>query len=1659
LLSKINIMRKFFTLLLTLLIVLLCNQVKANDTLVRFGQNLGGAAQWSYKGGGTNLDAVPTWKTLAYAEPGWLTLRPQAFGFGANPPVRNTAIPEDATAGGGGISTARYPTLYFRKVVSVTAPQLTSYIDFILQAKFDDGIVVWVNGVEAYRNNMPTGTINYATLASSAIANNGADIYSSNIPKSLFVAGNNIIAVEIHQNSLTSTDLFFDFQLIGNTNAAGNTGRPFTVRYNNASEKGNILFVANNIITSSGAITTEVPPAGTATNNSNTGAYLDIDNTTTNLFNLGSSWKWRSTGAIPAANWNTTAYSDAAWAAGNGELGYGDGDEVTCIPYGCNGNVCNPTNSCNKYWTYYFRKTINITSLAGINQFLFNYKRDDGIVIYVNGTEILRENMPGGAIAYNTPASSDISNENAVVSYTLNGTSPFIIGNNTIAVEIHQSSQPSTDISFDMSLDMINSNGTFSSSSADLNLPSTCSEILFAGLYWGATLGGTNSPGWRVGHDTIKLKIPGASSYVNVVSSQTDLHDFGIPDAAQNHIGYSAFKDITALVNTTNANGTYTIANMVGPTGLNNCAGGWSIVIAYKDLSDPVTKNLVVFDGAQFVTSSSFVDVPFGGFQTPVVGPVTADFGVVCYDGDRNNADGFFFKQDSAAAGVYLDMSLPVNAISTSNSTGDSWNSTISYLNSVVTTRNPAHNNTLGFDADIIRLNNPLNANLNNNKTSARLRLNSAGEKYFLQVITSAISVATPTFRGGIVSTDLNGGANFAPGDSLRYVINWQNRGSDTAIKVYIVDTIPQNVTYKRNSLRIGAVAKTDAIGDDEAEWDSVGNRVVFRIGTGATPTVGGQVLPNPLTGNNGSVRFDVNAINICALLQCNASVSNRAYTYYTGKLSGNDFSDIIASGAAGCAAAGPILDTIIGACYSQKDTLLNNRCLGTAVVLPTGNYPGYTFYRNMPFIPANIFSPPNTPITTTGIYYAHIFTKDGCWDTVVLRVRIVNCLDIDDDNDGIPDYVETMNPLAFGDHDGDLIPNWNDVNYPGRVDYNGDGVDDRFDAAADADNDGVPNYYDSDFIFGGSYIDVNNDAVNDRYDTDLDGIINQFDADSDNDGIPDVTESYGVDTNGDGFIDNYTDTDGDGFSQNVDSSSGGTNGSGRGLDYVDFDKDGIPNALDSDSDNDGVPDIVEVLAADANNNGKVDGAFVDFDIDGFQDAVDGDADLVVGAENTANALLLTGVDVLPAIPNGRADDYPNKNKDRDFRPNAYDLDSDGDGIADVIEANLPDVNFNGLADGVPGTNGWSTTVSAMPALNLPNTDGIGNYDFLDIDSDEDGIPDNIEGQPTATYKLPLLTDADGDGLTLPYDNLPAAFGGAGIFVYDHDLDNTPDYKDLDTDADGLSDRVEGNDYNLNGIADDNVTPTGLDTDGDGLDNRYDSLNSVTNIKGTSYMMGLNGSFTGDATPGSRTTVQRTLVSQPDRDWRYSGYVLPVRFLKLTGLLQADKVLLNWSVIADKEVDHFEIERSNDNRNYLKTGTVSKIIRLNETENLAFTDDIANFNAEIIYYRIKVIGKAGEIQYSNILVIRNQQSKNRLTITPNPAQDFISIAFFAQKQSEITIRIIDKSGRTMMQKNQMVNKGNNTLYLYELNKYSNGVYIIQVFANNEILNERLVLIN
>ena len=1387
--------------------------------------------------------------------------------------------------------------------------------------------------------------------------------------------------------------------------------RPFTPRYSSPSVRGNIKFVANNIITTNGVITNEAPPGGSATNNSSYGVNIDIDNLTTTIIPWNSTWKFSDSGYAPGAGtWMNPGYADGGWisataglpAALQRDIGYGDGDEVTPYIYaGCGVRPAIQLPLCaTKYWTTYFRQQVNIPSVAAYGGFRINLHRDDGAVIYVNGTEVARSNMPAGAVIYTTPASAAV--DGATEDVTINiGTGAFINGINTIAVEIHQVNQTSSDISFRLELLGLSANSTFNSSSADLALNS-CSEILWAGLYWGSTLGGSSDNSWRTGHTSVLFKIPGAASYTTVTSSQTDLHD---SSAVNNHTGYQSFADVTSLINATNGIGTYTIANVCSPvsTGKNNQAAGWALVIVYRDPTT-IPRNLVVFDGFEIVSVNTQKDIPIAGFLTPLIGPVSCELGAVCYDGDRVSADGWFFKQDSAVAGTYTNLS---NA--GTNGNNDSWNSTISYLGSNVTTRNPAHANTLGFDADIIQLPNAGNSVLGNNKTSARIRISSpgGGENFFLQVVSSSISVSNPSFNLVKSATDLSGGS-WLPGDSLQYKLVNTNRGIDTSINTILIDTLPSTVIYKPGTLRINGVLKTDASGDDEAEYDAVAKRVIFRLGTGATSIIGGQVIPN----RADSVTFTVNAISSCQVLLCNNLASNQAVVTYAGKNSGQNLYDN--SGyfdAFGCFVEGPIVNTIVGTCTTLRDTSIVNQCPILSVILPASVYNGYSFYNALPFVAGNSYNPA-VPITTGGTYYAFYNAGAGCSDTVRFIVLIQPCPDIDDDDDGIPDYVESNGADAFGDSDSDGIPDFTDPSYPGFVDSNGDGV-------------------------------------NDNFDTDLDAIPNQLDLDSDNDGIPDVVEAGGVDQDGNGHIDNFTDTDNDGLSQNVDANNTGQAGSGNGLGLPDIDSDGVPNYIDLDSDNDGIPDVLEANGTDANNDGKIDG-YSDTDADGYSDNIDGDVGNNGISENSLITLLRTGADI---NGDGRTDSYPFRNFDNDSRANPYDLDSDNDGISDCREAGFADANSNGFSDGTKGADGWDDTIDALVVLTVRNTDGTYNPDYLDIDSDDDGIPDNVEGLPTLAYILPSGLDTDGDGIDNSYDGT-FGFGGNGVTPNDQDGDTTPDYRDSDTDNDGQSDLIEGNDFNMNGLPDDLVTLTGIDTDGDGLDNRFDNNNS--SIEGTSAYLGNGGSYAGDPTPGSTTIVQATIPGG-ERDWRIITFLLDAEFIEFTANRKGENVNLKWVVTCEKVIDHFDIERSIDGISFMKVaekagpGASCKATPFSYSDNILLAG-----NTNRYYYRITAITTNGYKKRSPLVQVIIKQSST-LVLSPNPANTRVYISLTTANETSSDVVILDGTGRVVIKQHQLLIKGYNSFSINGIERLPNGVYNVRISVEGEIINEKLVI--
>ncbi len=181
------------------------------------------------------------------------------------------------------------------------------------------------------------------------------------------------------------------------------------------------------------------------------------------------------------------------------------------------------------------------------------------------------------------------------------------------------------------------------------------------------------------------------------------------------------------------------------------------------------------------------------------------------------------------------------------------------------------------------------------------------------------------------------------------------------------------------------------------------------------------------------------------------------------------------------------------------------------------------------------------------------------------------------------------------------------------------------------------------------------------------------------------------------------------------------------------------------------------------------------------------------------------------------------RNTDGDSFEDWLDLDSDGDGLSDQLEAGDNDLATPAVDSDEDGTPDFQDLDSDNDGVDdsqeiagdgsTLDTDADGTADHLDDDSDDDGIPDSVElTRDSDNDGQPDLRSLDSDGDCIP-DALEA--GPNPTAPLDTDGDNSPDYRDLDSDNDGIPDKKE--DLNCNGILDPGESsPVRVDTDGDG---------------------------------------------------------------------------------------------------------------------------------------------------------------------------------------------------------------------------------------------------
>lgn len=397
-----------------LTILLLVNsffKVNAQTTLLPFGSN-----DWKFYVNASSPSEPPSSSTLDWKSPNYVTDNPNwrlsktaPLGYSStiinnivyyHSAFSNTDISLGDTINPGTNVNGKPLVTYYRK--TITVPNLANYTSFSLTSKRDDGIVVYFNGSEVYRDRMPAGTPTASTAADNCIGGGTCTSTNENgitvtfLPNSFNVSPNAnqiTITAEVHQNPsvnsvyTTSSDSFFDLQL--------------------------------------------------------TGLYSDPNK----IVAYGSNWNYSATGAIPSSqngnSWFSNGFDFSSWPQGPSSFGFNETVNTT-LP--------------STIYTAYFRKDISIPNFASYTNYYLKLVVDDGAVIYFNGVRVAYLRMDDlVSYQYNTFANTIVgSGQGQVpegVEVIIPVSSSYVTSSNLkIAVEVHQCDANSSDMFFNLEL-------------------------------------------------------------------------------------------------------------------------------------------------------------------------------------------------------------------------------------------------------------------------------------------------------------------------------------------------------------------------------------------------------------------------------------------------------------------------------------------------------------------------------------------------------------------------------------------------------------------------------------------------------------------------------------------------------------------------------------------------------------------------------------------------------------------------------------------------------------------------------------------------------------------------------------------------------------------------------------------------------------------------------------------------------------------------------------------------------------------------------------------------------------------------------------------------------------------------------------------------------
>ncbi len=491
---------------------------------------LGLDAAWRYEQSGTDLGTA--WRAPTYNDTAW----PSGPGLLADETCGCLAEPIRTPLSTNTTKTTFYFRTHFNFTGNVAQAQLS------LRHIIDDGAIVYLNGVEAWRIGMAAGDMTFDTLANRGVDNATLEGPFS-IPATNLVLGDNVLAVEVHQTAASSSDVVFGLgldavetvfvpggglvasadrpriafnEVASSTNAnfwfelvnhgsidvnlsgyilarLGGTNRTYvfppqtleansllqvtkaTIGFGVDSGDKLVLYAADGVAVLDAVVAKKEPrsrnpdaigpwqftstPTPAATNvfavhdeivineimyhHRPLPAVPALYGPTNLLLNFTNGWRYHAQGFDLGTAWRAPGYDDSAWPAGAALL-Y---NSPSTFPVPKNTPMSATNAAGQRIITYYFRTTFNWA--GGTNPPLLSLRAivDDGAIYYLNGVEVLRQNMPAGNAISSTVAATPVGVAGFSGPFALPAGS-LVAGVNTLAVEVHRVSTVDNDVVF-----------------------------------------------------------------------------------------------------------------------------------------------------------------------------------------------------------------------------------------------------------------------------------------------------------------------------------------------------------------------------------------------------------------------------------------------------------------------------------------------------------------------------------------------------------------------------------------------------------------------------------------------------------------------------------------------------------------------------------------------------------------------------------------------------------------------------------------------------------------------------------------------------------------------------------------------------------------------------------------------------------------------------------------------------------------------------------------------------------------------------------------------------------------------------------------------------------------------------------------------------------